>query len=51
MLVALLTSVLVLGGCDVTFNGYPNTYKIIVSASANGGVLLHQTTVSVTVQQ
>jgi YVTN family beta-propeller protein len=51
MLVALLTSVLVLGGCGVTFNGYPNTYKIIVSASANGGVLLHQTTVSVTVQQ
>jgi len=51
LFVAALAIVLDLGGCGVTFNGYPSTYKFLVSASANSGTLKHQTTLSVTVQQ
>jgi YVTN family beta-propeller protein len=39
-----------LAGCGVTFNGYPETYKIVVSGSANAGQLTDQTTVTLTVQ-
>ncbi|WP_188555355.1 Ig-like domain repeat protein [Edaphobacter dinghuensis] len=51
IILTLLISLLALGGCGVTFNGLPNTNKIIVSASANNGGLVHQAVISVTVNQ
>ncbi len=49
-LIVLLGAAFAMGGCGVTFNGYTGTYNIVVSGSANGGQLTHQTTVAVTVQ-
>jgi hypothetical protein len=49
-LVVLLGAALAFVGCGVTFNGYPETYKVVVTGSASGGQLTHQATVVLTVQ-
>lgn len=49
-LVVLLGVAFAIGGCGVTFNGYPETYNVVVSGSANGGQITHQVTVTLTVQ-
>jgi len=50
VLAVLFASAMALGGCGVTFNGFPHTYSVAVTASANSGALAHQAAVSVTVQ-
>ena len=51
LLIVLIGVALGLGGCGVTFNGYPGTYQVVVSASANSGTLAHQTTIDLTVRR
>ena len=50
MLAMLFASAMTLGGCGVTFNGFPHTYSVVVTASANSGALTHHAAVSVTIQ-
>lgn len=50
VLAVLFASAMTLGGCGVTFNGFPHTYSVVITASANSGALAHQAAVSVTIQ-
>ena len=50
MLAVLFASAMMLGGCGVTFNGFPHTYSAVVMAGANSGALTHHAAVSVTIQ-
>jgi len=49
-LAVLFASAMALSGCGVTFNGFPHTYSVVITASANSGALAHQAAVSVTIQ-
>ena len=40
-----------ISACGVTFNGYPGTYTVVVSGTANGEKIAHQANLAVTVEQ
>lgn len=51
MVLALFCFAMGISACGVTFNGYPGTYTIVVSGTANAGQIVHQANLPVTVER